>query len=487
MIEFGQYLPDLRELGNPGATIARNVIPEIDGYRDLPALSSFSNALTAYARGAIGVRDKDNNVVNYAGDATKLYALSAATWSDVSIVGGYATATDEAWEFLKWGESVLATNYTNNPQTITIGGANFANLTTAVKFRHIAAVREFVVGGATNDGTDGEVPYRVRWSAINDETDWTVSASTMADFQDLKGRQGWIQAVRGGEYGVVFQEYGIWRMTFVGSPTVFQFDETQPGYGTLAPKSVAQYGDTIYFLGQDGFYALTNGATLTPIGANRVDKTFLNDLDSSSILRVSAAVDPINRFVIWIYPGTGHESGLPNKAMLYSWAADRWATAEFDAELVYDALGSGVTLDDGTLDTISGSNIDALTESLDSAVWKGGAPLIGAFGSDHKLGFFSGTALEAELETAENQISPGLRTTINSIRPLVDGGSPNVQIGTRNRQQDVYTWTNPVSTNSIGECRVRSNARYHRFRTKISGGFDRAIGLEISGAPEGMR
>lgn len=490
MIPFAQYLPDLKDLNNPGTTAVKNVIPDVDSYREFPALSTFSNALDAYCRGAIAVKDKDANVVNYAGDAGKLYALADDTFSDVSLGGGYSTASGESWEFLKWGEKVLATNYTDNPQTIAIKGANFANLTTAVKFRHFAAVREFVVAAATNDGTDGELPSRVRWSALNDETDWTVSPSTQADFTDLKGRQGWCQAVRGGEYGVVFQEYSIWRMTYVGSPIVFQFDETQPGYGTPSPHSVVQWGDVIYFLGQDGFYALVNGLELRSIGANRVDRTFFNDLDPSEVLRVVGTVDPINRLIIWAYPGSSHTSGRPNKLLIYNYAADRWGMAEVTVHYIYNAYGQGYSLEG--LDAISAS-IDALSESLDSRAYKAGSVLVGGFGSGHMLGFFSGAALDAELETAEIQISPGQRSLIRSIRPLIDGNAPSsvptitVQVGTRQRQQDAYAWTDPVAINGTGECPVRSDARYHRARVKISGGFDAAIGVEAMGAPAGAR
>ena len=61
MIEFGSYMPDLPTHANPGATVAKNVLPAIKSYLPWPAQSEFSDALTARCRGAFYAKDKSGN------------------------------------------------------------------------------------------------------------------------------------------------------------------------------------------------------------------------------------------------------------------------------------------------------------------------------------------------------------------------------------------------------------------------------------------
>lgn len=354
ILPFGIHAPDLAALNNVGSPVIKNVFPGgpyqrgAISYLPVPAFQVISSALTARARGAISARDKDANVFNYAGDATKLYELTATTWGDVTNVGGaYTTGADERWAFARWKEKILAANFSDNPQSITFGDANFADLTTALKFRHITTIRDFVVGGNTFDAADGNVPFRVRWSAFNDETDWTISAITLADFQDLKGQGGFVQGVLGGDFGVIVQDRSTWRMTFVGSPTVFQFDETAPGIGSPAPGSIVQHGPLAFFLGQDGFVMLINGVPTADswIGHNKVDRTVLSDIDADNFHRVSAAVDPISKRVLWAYPGAGNTGGRPNRILAFDWVNGNWSNIEQDVELLYRSASVGFTLD----------------------------------------------------------------------------------------------------------------------------------------------
>lgn len=496
MIPLGEYLPDLPDHDNPGATQVLNVLPAARSYLPWPAAVAFSNALTADCRGAITAKAKDGTVYSYAGDVAALYSMADAAWSNVSLGGGadaYTLATEETWEFAKWGEQIIAVSGvntttavpgTNDPQVITMGGANFADLGgTPPQARHIGIARDFVVLGNTWDSGDGLVPNRVRWSGKGDATTWTVSAATQADKEDLAGGN-WVQRIIGGEYGVVFLESSVWRMSYVGSPVVWQFDEVLPFRGTPAPGSVAQAGDRIFFLSQDGFEVLEHGSTLRSIGAQRVDRTFYNDFDASYFYRLTSAIDPYNRRVFWSYPGSGHSGGQPNKVLCYDWSSDRWALSEQATQLLFASATTRYTMDG--LDAIN-TDLDAIVESLDARIWMGGTPQIGVFDSDNKLAFWSGSALAGIVETTEIEAAPGQRAMLSSARPIVDGGVTTVQIGHRNRQQDALIWTAARNVNANGRATIRKNARYHRVRLNVSGAFTHAEGVDVDTSPAGRR
>lgn len=389
VIAFNEWIPDAADFGNPGSPVVQNALPGLNSYKPLNSLVVATNAIDARPRGAIEGIDKSENVYQYVGNETKLYSLTGSTWGDVS-AAPYTTAAGERWEFARFKEKIIATNFTDNPQAITFGGSNFADLTTALRFRHVAVVRDFVVAGYTFDGTDGIVRDRVRWSAINDETDWTASATTLSDFRDLKS--GGIQAVVGGEYGVIITENSTFRMTFIGAPKVFQIDEVVPGVGALMPGGVVSLGDTVFYPSEHGFVALRGGSQETFIGVGRVDEFFKNDLDTDYLDRVSSVADPSSGKVFWSYPGAGNAGGSPNKIIVYDRVLDKWGYAEVEVELLWRSGGTAATLEQ--LDTLGlgGDLITNGTFAADSDWVKGTGWTIAAGVATHAAGTASNLA-----------------------------------------------------------------------------------------------
>lgn len=502
-IPFGEWLPDRAPLGVP-VSVATNVIPWVDGYKAFPSFSVVStNALTAKFQGGLFARDKDSIVYDFAGDATKLYSLVNNAWVSVSGSGNllseagltlvtedgnaisiedYSTSTDDWWEMVQWGETVIAVNGPfNSPQVITLGGANFDALGgNPPRARHIAIVRDFVVLGNINDGTD--YPSRIRWCGINNSADWTVSAATQSDYQDLQGDGGWVQKIIGGESGLVFQERAIWRMTYVGSPEIFQFDLFERSRGAFAPQSVIGWGNMVFFLADDGFYIISGGSAAVPIGDGKCDRYFLNDYQSGNAHLITSAIDSVNKIVMWAYPGAGSGSTSTNQILVYNWVYKKWSlvTATIEGFMRYAA--QGYTMD--TLDTINAS-LDALTSSLDSRAYTGGLLTLAAFNTSHILGTYSGTSMAATVDTGEVELNKGQRSTVQEIRPLIDGQAAAVTIGTRNLVSDSVAFGSAIAQNASGFCPARTNANYHRFRVTTSGAFNFIQGLKVKHAAIG--
>jgi hypothetical protein len=283
----------------------------------------------------------------------------------------------------------------------------------------------------------------------------------------------------------VFQERGIVRMNYVGPPAIFAFATAEGARGTPAPGSIAQLGTLVYYLGEDGFYAF-DGSASRPIGANKIDKTFFADLDQQYLGRVSAAIDPINKLCFWAYPGAGNAAGDPNRLLAYNWSLDRWSLAEVETELLLRSLSFGYSLDG--LDAANAS-LDALPFSLDSRAWTGGRVLLAGFDGAHRLGYFSGAALAPAVETAEAALGEGRRVVVTAARPIVDGGSPAVAIGTRERPMDPVLFGGDVAIDAQGSAPQRASGRHVRARVTLpaGGGFTHISGVEIDTAPEGTR
>ena len=489
VVEFGAWMPDLPALANPGATVANGVIAGPNYYLPIGGLAPQSDALTARCRGAFAAKTTASVTYFYCGDATKLYSIRNQTVTDES-GATYSTAADSVWRFIKFGNNILATNYDDPVQSIAIGGAGtFADHITSTEqpnARWMDVVRNFLVLGNINSTADGVMPNRVHWSAINDSSDFDPSASTQSDFQDLPDG-GRVQAIVGGaSYGLVFQETQIQRMTYVGSPLVFQFFPVDRARGTNIPTSVIGHGGRVYFINEEGFH-VTDGSQTQNIGSNRVDTTFLRQFDPANAHRVSAAVDPANNLIVWSFPGTGSSAGLANKLYFYNYEQDKFSEADIETELVVLAETQGFTLED--LDNIS-NNIDAgVLSSFDSPDYKGGQLRFAAFDALHRLAYFTGANLAATIETGESQLSGGRRSKVRKVRALVDNANAAIAIGSRERQADPVVFTSDASMTATGEASLLNDGRYHRFRMSIPAGetWEHAQGVELRYSATGTR
>lgn len=490
LVPFGEWLPDLPDYENPGATVAKNVIPDFRSYRPFPSQVPYSTSIGSRCIGAIVARDTAGNYFDYVGDVSALYVLNTQSWSNVTrtVGGGYATAQDDFWEFTQFGQTVIGVNgYADAPQAISVGAANFTALSGApVRSKHITTVRDFVVMGNLSGN-----PQMVRWSAINNATSWTADPATLADFQELPGNHGHVQKVLGGEYGTILMERAIYRMSFVGSPLIFQFDKVQTNLGCYAPQSAIHYKNMVFFLSEDGFQ-LFDGSDVIPIGTGKVDRTFFSDLDSFYSFRIVAALNPVRQIVAWAYPASGNVGGNPNKMLIYHWPSKRWSRVE-DLNLEYI---SRMVTGAWTLDSLDGysTNLDSILITLDSPVWTGGNFLFSSFDSSHRLNQFNGSAMAATVETPEVQLAKGNQSPLSyvtQLRPCAEGLSASFQaaVGSRLNHTQSVSYSTAMSPVSAGFVEVRNTNRYHRFRltTTSATDFTHIQAMDVTAKPAGER
>lgn len=477
IVSFGEWAPDLEEISIKGLAVAKNVVPGPDGYDSLNSLNSVTNALSGACVGAAWFSDKSGNVNCFAGDATKLYVLTGATWADKSIVSGYTGATN--WEFAQFGQRIIATHIGNVVQYWDMGASTlFANLPgTPPQAARIAVVGDFVVLGDLYEGSTNK-PNWVRWSGFNASELWTASSATQSDSQELFGRGGRVQKIIGGTTGIIFQEHAIRVMTFVGPPLIFRFDVAEVDSGTPAPNSVVAAGAKIFYYSHDGFYVFSLGSGSQCISDNRVTRWFQSECVDVTSLR--GVVDREAQRVMWAFNAGGATN---DRVIIYDWSINKWSYGAVDTEILWEFATAGYTLEE--MDSLI-SDVDAGTGSVDDRIYQGGAISVAAFDSSHKTATFTGSPLDATLETGE--LIADRRLFINKMRPLVSGYSTmTAQVASRSTLQTPSSFGGSSALNASGEFTTRANARYHKFRLNLSGGFSRAVGLDVNAVPEGNR
>ena len=335
--------------------------------------------------------------------------------------------------------------------------------------------------GNTYDAVDGNVSNRVRWSALGNDTSWAISATTLADYQDLYG-YGKVQGIVGGEYGTILCERGIFRCSFVGSPLVWQFDAVETQRGCAVDGSITSIGNNVFYLSDDGFY-MFDGATSKNIGAERVNRWFLDQFNIAYKEDLTCTSDPQNQIVLWSFTSNDSTTNTPDKILVYNYAVDKWSYLEVACDLLLPLFSSGYTLEQ--LDNISAS-IDALPSSLDSAVYKGGSYFFGAV-KDKKIQTFGGSTLSGEVITAEQELIEGKHTLVNKVYPIHKGGTATVSVGSRNNPQDSVSFTIASSVNAVGFAPTRSRGKYHRAKINISGSWKELQGLDFEASALGVR
>jgi hypothetical protein len=477
--KFGQWAPDQANIDNPGVSaVAKNVVPGIDSYHPLASLSELSNApLAADCLGLTLARTSAGTWQIFAGTTTKLYKYATSSWTDYSRLAGGAYNATNFWRFAPFGANLIAVNGVDNPQTINVdSGTNFALLAGSPPVgRNVSIVGDFVVMSSLVS-----TPYRIQWSAINDSTGWTVGTS-LSDIQDFADG-GRVSGVAGGEVGYVLQEYAIRRMRFLpGSDYVFTFERVVDGKGCLSPYGYSTVAGTVYFLAEDGFYAYS-GQGLNPIGAERVNRWFLDNADTTRLSTVYCVADPYRPRIVWAYYSSASVTYF-DRLMIYDWQLDKWSYGEVTAQMWGSAASPGIGLD-----SLSGT-LESQVYSFDSRGYEGGRPTFAGINTSRNLAFLEGTPLAATIETMEFHPAPGGRGVVTSAYPLVDTSAATVRIGARERYADAVSYSTGDTIDETGRSNLRKSGRLIRAEVSIPAAatWTNAIGVDLTIKPGGRR
>lgn len=470
-IKFGDWLPD--QPGVTGAvTDAKNCYPVANGYAPFRSEADYSDAaaqalLITFA-GKFG-----GATTLFAAGATQIYKFDSNDASlDAATTTGYTAV--EGWDVTQFGAKIILANGQDKLQAWELNSStNFADLAAAAPTaKFVTVVKDFVVAAYVAGGDEN----KVYWSDINDETDWTPGAASQSDFQVIPDG-GDITGLAGGEYGLIFLERAIYRMTYAGSPFFFQFDAISRSLGCISNGSIAQYGGLTYFLADDGFY-VCDGQSVKQIGAEKVNRWFFSNVVPNEIFAgMSATVDPINKLVIWRFPATFGRKLL----IIYSIDLDKWSYAETTTTSIAYVLTPSATLEQ--VDNYN-NNIDALDIPLDSRVFAGGQLLFAGV-SGSKIIAFQGQPKTAQITTGDIDIG---RSTVMLVRPTVDGGSASVAVASRDLLSEQVEFYTDVPADAENRVSIRSNGEYHRLRlTPTGANWTTAVGMDVDVVKQGNR
>ena len=497
-IPLPPYAPDVASTDAAVSGVALNVLPRADGYGPVLAPVPISLALPEDCRGAVAVVSPAYGTWSYfAGTRTGLYRFNNSTkgWDDVGKPGQpYSMPDGDSWQWALYGYRLIAVHLGAPPQSLDVdpqpGRADrsrrFSDLGgNPPRARAVGIVGEFLVLAGLSIQ-----PNAIWWSDLGNPEFWTRGLRNddhQADWQVIPDG-GAVTGFAGGEFGVVFQERSIRRLTFnPGSPQVFDFSLVEDNRGAVAPWAICKVGPRTFFLDRDGFYLFT-GAASQPIGAERVNRTFLAAVDPLRLPQTIAVRDVYGPRVIFAYRTKAADPSrraLLDAALVYDWQLDRWSALSLAV-----TAGIATATPPTSLDTLPGT-LESQTLSFDDASYRGGIPALGFVTDDNRLSLLTGSSLEATIETADAMLARPNRAFARSVRLDSDADDWRAAVGARESlgRSVPVSWRPETAPTVERRAPCRSSGRYHRIRARIPAGapWSYASAFEVDATAEGMR
>jgi len=485
LMAWGEWRPDVSSLEGSHSPTVINAIPRGDGYGPMQGYTALSAAHASACQGFFSAFGMDGSLSLFSSTARRLYKLNNATfaWTDVSLgaPSDYAAlATGSHWQFAQWYNQVIAVNVNVVPQNYVLGSSTqFANLGgSPPQAACITTVGAFVLLGGLNGDN-----WSVQWSSRNNPGEWTIGLNE-GDKQTFRDG-GIVRGIVGGEYGLVFQDRAIRRMTYSpGSATVMEFDVLSRELGLYAPYSLVRVRDMVFFLSDVGFHMWHPLAGFKAIGKERIDRTFFDDHDQTQKHMVIGAFDPQSSRIVWAYKST--TSGITDqfdRMIVYDWQLDRWAGW---INMAGEWLGLSATPGQTLEGLNSLGSMDAQTVPFDSYPAQAANTLAMA-NALHAIGLLNGANLEVILETAEIDI--GTRSFINGQRPLTDCAQVLGSVAGKPIPETDLTYSTERGITRIGSIPCRVDNRIVRFKNRFPANseWQYSIGTEPDIRPSGAQ
>lgn len=489
-IELDRWLPDLLPFAMPkgGLTVCKNIWPLEEGFKIVPSLVDYSsNAISGTNLSGIEFYADDGTYYVFLGTTTGLYRLETnKSLTNVTRVSGAYTTTTNKWDFCKYGNWVIATNYDDEVQVLKgMGAANFEPLVTTetIKAKYCVQNHGFLfLGYYTRGGVT--YPNGVIWSAKDLITDFTKSVSTMADSVNLAECPGPITSMKVFEFAsagyesniAIFHPNSISVAWFSGGEYTYSFDHNRYlGMGALAGTPIIVDG-ICFFFDEETFYRWDGINAPEDIGFG-VRRNIIDFLDIANYYKIVAAQHPRNGLVVWSFVSTAG-GGNPDYVLVLNVRTKKFALIEQAQYGVFSMHRQPWTIDQ--LGDFFPS-IDEIPYPMDSNYWSENSNVFACLGTNGKIQLFQGNAMNWEIETGEVYTPKREVIRARRTRPIMQKRTQaaTVKIGTRMQESDDVAYST-AAVGSNGFADIRAFGRY--MRVNLSGGIhDGLFGIDLEG------
>jgi len=471
-IEWLGFAPDM-DPTTPGViTECEKLVPSDRGMITYPSpvTTPHVSAGPSSTVQAIAVLDLGNPLVMSATGDMKIYRAfdSLTGWTDLSPATTYAAIGGGVWSFDSFGRYALAaygSAYAGNvavvPLLASFGGNNqFQSIASSPRAAVMVSASGFVMlMNHRNDDLSDFAPDGWWCSGRYDHTDWTLTpgGSTRGRLVDSQGAIHAAIEFDGAVYA--FKPDSIYRGTYVGGITVWEWDKLPFKVGCFFQNGVCRDESNIYFVHNCDIYAF-DGANIRSLMSGRISNWFREKLSANVAANpwmVKLLYDGVSKSLVLMWPN--------GWVLVYHIPTNRFGIGE---RSVYESMAAG-------------------TKGLPMAMYP-----IGVKSADHKAYFiapqYNSTAGPTSyLKTGDfGDDREAIESTEVRLRMTTAPATINGMVRSREALDVDFAVSKSANRTPDGKFELRNDGRWARYEFYFSGSVE-TLGMSIDFAKRGSR
>lgn len=232
-----------------------------------------------------------------------------------------------SWSLDTFGENLVAVMDSDNKlYEWTLNTAAPASpITNAPDAYALVTTQEGILMALGADDGGGLNPRYIKWSGLQNNTDWTPTATNQSRDQLLQTQGRIMLGKRVSDGVLILTDEGAFRATYVGPPFVYVFARVGSGCGVVSRQAAAVTQSAAFWMGRNGFFQY-NGY-VTPLPCDVQDYVF-SDINDGQLSKVCAILNADFNEVWWLYPSG--DSLEVNRYVVFNYMEGIWYHGALD-------------------------------------------------------------------------------------------------------------------------------------------------------------
>jgi hypothetical protein len=271
--------------------------------------------------------DKDSDLL--VGYGTFIYGSGA--YGTPRSSSGVLPTPVPTWDFALWGENLLAQFRGDGDLYEWVPGtaAAVAIATAPEDMQDIIVTDERIVLGVGGTNT----PRLVQWSASEDNTDWTPSATNQAGSLTLAGVGPLLAVTQIANEILILGQNEVYVGRYLGPPYVYGFDRVGDNNGLLSANSLITTARFAMWGAERNFW-LYDGS-LKKLESDIID-FFYDDLSDTEYSKTYGFTVRDFNEVWWVYQSKTSTTTEPDSYICYDYALNHWTKGKIDRTIGID-------------------------------------------------------------------------------------------------------------------------------------------------------
>jgi hypothetical protein len=223
--------------------------------------------------------------------------------------GGDPSVNDIAplrqWFLDNWGQDLIgnyngSTMYVWAPPEVpgNVAVPTGGTTPTEINSSFVAMPAQIAVAlGAETSGTFD--PNLIRWSDVDDFTDWVATAVNQAGSYRLPTGSKIIGGIQGPQFACIWTDIDMWLMEYIQPPFIFGFNKIG-ATSTVSARAAGIYASSVYWLSQNNF-CVYDGNSIQVLDCTVWDQ-FFYDVNLAQADKIFCAVNLAFNEIGWFYP-----------------------------------------------------------------------------------------------------------------------------------------------------------------------------------------